>query len=200
MNLTKITAGKNHIPYRIEIESDEKDLISRAQKGDKSAFGVLYRKYYERIYKHLYYSVGNYHDAVDLTSDTFMKAHKGLARFRGDSSLLTWLFQIATRVAIDHTRKKKIIMLPITIFSNLRSKEKDPIDIMEAERLKEMLLKEVQKLPARQKTCFIWRFIEEKSIRETASIMKIKEGTVKALYSIAISKLQKKLKEQFDIN
>jgi len=197
--LTNNTVAVDQKANDLGSESDEKDLILRAQNGDDGAFGVLYRKYYERIYKHLYYSVGNYHDAVDLTSDTFFKAHRGLSKFRGDSSLLTWLFQIATRVAIDFSRKKKIIMLPITVFSNLKSKDKDPIDKIDNERLKEMLFYEVQQLPARQKNCFILRFIEEKSIAETAQIMNIKEGTIKALYSIALSKLQKKLKERFDI-
>ncbi len=71
---------------------------------EKQDFPTIYEKYYPKIVGYLRRLVGD-HDAEDVAQETFVKAAKALDGFRGDSSLSTWLYRIATNAAMDHLRK-----------------------------------------------------------------------------------------------
>ena len=81
------------------------DLVERAQHGDRSALEELYLLHFDRIYSYLHMSVGNRHDAEDLTTQTFVKMLEAIGRFRWRSvPFSAWLFRIAHNLAIDHFR------------------------------------------------------------------------------------------------
>src|SRR3978361_1539089 len=78
-------------------------LVDRAQKGDRSALEELYLLHFDRIYSYLHVSVGNKHDAEDLTTQTFLKMLESIGRFRWQSAPFSaWLFRIAHNLAMDH--------------------------------------------------------------------------------------------------
>src|SRR5438093_2922785 len=85
----------------------ELDLIKRCQNGDSGAFDELVVRYRTRVFGMIYNMVHNEQDAWDLAQDTFVKAWKSIARFRGQSSFFTWIYRIATNVTIDWVRKRK---------------------------------------------------------------------------------------------
>src|SRR3954452_8091732 len=83
-------------------------LVGRAQKGDRSALEELYLIHFDRIYGYLHVSVGNRHDAEDLTTQTFVKMIEAIGRFRWQSAPFSaWLFRIAHNLAMDHFRASK---------------------------------------------------------------------------------------------
>jgi len=84
------------------------EVVRKAQEGDEASFTLLYRWYYAQIYKHLRRMVGNYEDASDLASETFQKAWKGLLGVHDRRKFPNWLYSIATHVALDHLRRKKV--------------------------------------------------------------------------------------------
>src|SRR5512132_2749305 len=83
-------------------------LVARAQAGDRGALEELYLLHFDRIYSYLHVSVGNKHDAEDLTTQTFLKMLESIGRFRWQSAPFSaWLFRIAHNLAMDHFRASK---------------------------------------------------------------------------------------------
>src|SRR5690242_21857703 len=85
-----------------------RELVARGQQGDRDALEELYLIHFDRIYSYLHVSVGNRHDAEDLTMQTFMKMLDSIGRFRWQSAPFSaWLFRIAHNLAMDHFRAGK---------------------------------------------------------------------------------------------
>ena len=87
----------------------ESILISRAQKGDKRSVSLLVNKYSSRIYAVAFRLMKNEEDAEDVLQETFIIMLNKLDTFEGKSSLYTWLYRVATNVALGKLRKKKNI-------------------------------------------------------------------------------------------
>src|SRR6476660_9693675 len=84
------------------------ELVSRAQQGDRGALEELYLEHFDRIYGYLHMTVGNRHDAEDLTTQTFLKMLESIGRFRwGTAPFSAWLFRIAHNLAMDHFRARR---------------------------------------------------------------------------------------------
>ena len=85
--------------------ADLRRLVEFAQQGDREALEALYLLHFDRIYSYLHMSVGNRHDAEDLTTQTFTKMLESIKRFRWQSAPFSaWLFRIAHNLAMDHFR------------------------------------------------------------------------------------------------
>src|SRR5438132_13581492 len=83
-------------------------LVERGQQGERGALEELYLIHFDRIYSYLHMSVGNKHDAEDLTTQTFLKMLESINRFRWQSAPFSaWLFRIAHNLAMDHFRARK---------------------------------------------------------------------------------------------
>ena len=83
-------------------------LVERAQQGDRDALEELYLIHFDRIYSYLHVSVGNRHDAEDLTTQTFLKMLESIGSFRWQSAPFSaWLFRIAHNLAMDHFRARR---------------------------------------------------------------------------------------------
>ncbi len=96
-----------HAPARPARESTEEGrrLVERAQGGDRTALEELYLLHFDRIYSYLHMSVGNRHDAEDLTTQTFLKMLESIKQFRWKAAPFSaWLFRIAHNLAMDHFR------------------------------------------------------------------------------------------------
>src|SRR6266550_6012600 len=85
-----------------------KRLVERGQQGNKEALEELYLLHFDRIYSYLHMSVGNRHDAEDLTTQTFLKMLESIKRFTWQSAPFSaWLFRIAHNLAMDHFRANR---------------------------------------------------------------------------------------------
>ena len=85
-----------------------RDLVARGQQGDRDAFEELYLIHFDLIYSYLHVSVGNRHDAEDLTTQTFLKMLEKMGSFRRQSAPFSaWLFRIAHNLAMDHFRARR---------------------------------------------------------------------------------------------
>src|SRR5207302_2822384 len=86
-------------------QEDMRALVERAQAGDRDALEELYLLHFDRVYSYLHMSVGNRHDAEDLTMKTFLRMLESINRFRWQSvPFSAWLFRIAHNLAMDHFR------------------------------------------------------------------------------------------------
>ncbi len=82
-------------------------LLERARQGDRSAFGGLYRRNYPRVVRRLMYLIGPDCAVLDLVQETFLRAYRGLGRYRGEASFSTWVLGIATNMARTHYRRRR---------------------------------------------------------------------------------------------
>ena len=88
--------------------SEEDRLLARqAQAGDREAFEQLVYRHDRDILRLAFHMLGNREEAQEVFQDTFLKAYRSLSRFRSDSSFYTWIYRIATNVALDRLRKRK---------------------------------------------------------------------------------------------
>src|SRR3954467_7694712 len=89
-------------------ERQMQELVTRAQEGDRNALEELYLEHFDRIYSYLHMTVGNRHDAEDLTTQTFLRMLESIGKFRwGAAPFSAWLFRIAHNLAMDHFRSRR---------------------------------------------------------------------------------------------
>jgi RNA polymerase sigma-70 factor, ECF subfamily len=92
------------------LSADDPHLIAECLKGDTAAFGVLVRRYQERLYNSVYRLADNAEDAQDIVQEAFLNAYQSLHSFKGDSLFFTWLYRIAVNTAISLRRKRRVLV------------------------------------------------------------------------------------------
>ena len=168
--------------------------------NNEEVFSELVRDYSERVYWHVRRLVNSHEDADDLVQEIFLKIWQALPSFRGEASLSTWVYRIATNEALNHLRREKV--RSALRFSSLdaemeRRIDDDPyFDGTSAER---ELSKAVARLPEKQRQVFVMRWWDELSYEEIASITGTSVGALKASYHIAKEKITAALGEQLNL-
>lgn len=170
--------------------SDPKELVEAAKKGDKDAFGEIYRLFISRIYRFIYYLVYDESLAEDITQDTFIKAWKSLPRFSLEKGTMqAYLFTIARNLVIDNQRKKRNISLTEAVASDFETGEN-----LEKSYLKEeergLVREALSSLDASEKQIVILRYFEEFSYAEIAGVVGKNEGAIRVGVHRALAKLK----------
>ncbi|MEX2381518.1 MAG: sigma-70 family RNA polymerase sigma factor [Opitutales bacterium] len=179
-------------------------FIEKVKNGDVAAYNHLIRKYRERLYSVIYNLTSNREDAADLTQEAFIKAFKGIHKFRGQSSFFTWLYRIAVNATLSHLKKNRMrrffsfetvheemkaseIVDALSVKSNL---DRDTV----VKELQEKLNEALQTLSIKHRTVVVLFEIEGLSHQEIADITKTSVGTVRSRLHYAKRELQAKLK------
>ena len=188
------------------MENTDKSLIDAHCKGDTAAFGELVRRYGNGLLGYLIRMSRNRHDAEDLFQETFKRVHEKAHTFRG-SSFKSWLFTIATRVAVDGMRRRKrmrIVSLNQRLdCTNPDSEGLDAVAVaddsyepsQEAAKTEqtEQVRQAVQLLPERQRATLVLAYYQQLSYPEVARILGCSVGTVKTQMFRALRTLAQKL-------
>ncbi len=172
---------------------DEKTLIKRAQKGDLEAFGTIYKKYFQKLYRYCKFNTKNDEHAKDICQETFVKALKKIKDFKTDGqwSIQAFLFTIARNLIIDATRKKKEFALEE--FENLP----DQSDLYEEQDRKDDIKRVrtvLSKLEEVERQIILLRYFEEMSSQEVAHILGIKDGALR----VRTFRVMQKMKDIFE--
>ena len=172
-------------------------LVARAQEGDRDALEELYLIHFDRIYSYLHVSVGNRHDAEDLTTQTFLKMLESIGRFRWQSAPFSaWLFRIAHNLAMDHFRATKRWQPEETV------PEPDADDSTSAEAGalesigRKSMLELIEELSPEQQQVLTLKFVFNFANAEVATILGKTEGAIKSLQHRALVSLQKQLERR----
>jgi RNA polymerase sigma-70 factor, ECF subfamily len=169
-----------------------RDLVERAQLGDRSALEELYLIHFDRIYSYLHMSVGSRHDAEDLTTQTFVKMLESIGRFRWQSvPFSAWLFRIAHNLAMDHFRARRRWQPEEEIPEPAGSEENSAEEQALASIGDATLLELIARLSPEQRQVLTLKFVFRFSNGEAAAILEKTEGAVKSLQHRALVSLQK---------
>jgi RNA polymerase sigma-70 factor (ECF subfamily) len=172
-------------------------LVDRAQKGDRDALEELYLIHFDRIYSYLHVSVGNRHDAEDLTTQTFLKMLESIGKFRWQSAPFSaWLFRIAHNLAMDHFRATKRWQPE----EEVPEPEPDESTSAEAGALESIgrksMLELIDDLSPEQQQVLTLKFVFNFANAEAATILGKTEGAIKSLQHRALASLQKQLEKR----
>jgi RNA polymerase sigma-70 factor (ECF subfamily) len=171
-------------------ELDEPALIAACLAGRREAFDIIVERHRRAVYQLCYRFVGNHEDASDLSQDVFIRAFRGLARFRGQSSLGTWLYRIAVNVSLNKVSTKQPSTEPIDARPHLDSKAIDAAaELLRGERAAQVR-RAIARLPKKQRATVILRVYHELSHEEIAGILGSSVGAVKANFFHALAKLR----------
>jgi len=178
----------------IGMMSIEKDIVSRAIKGDGEAFAQLYERYFDGIYRYVYVRLGDQSEAEDLTQEVFVKALEAIGHYKQRNlPFAPWLFRIAHNQVIDYFRKQgKMEKVPLEDDITLVSSS-NPALAAERELEIEELINNVEKLSPAQREVISLRFGAELSVAEAAKVLGKNEGTVKALQYNGVMALKRML-------
>jgi RNA polymerase sigma-70 factor (ECF subfamily) len=172
---------------------DEEQLVAACLAGQRQAFDIIVERHRRTVYQLCYRFVGNHEDARDLSQDIFVRAYKGLPRFRGHSSLGTWLYRIGVNVCLNWVNVKRPMTETIDAGPHLDPRAKDPAEeLVRGERAAEVRAA-IAQLPKKQRATVILRIYHELSHEEIAGILGSSVGAVKANFFHALGNLKRLL-------
>jgi RNA polymerase sigma-70 factor (ECF subfamily) len=186
-------------------------LVDRFKNGDASAFDEMVSRYWGRIYSMVHQLLRNSEDAEEVTQDAFIRAHRGLVNFRGESAFSTWLFQIATNLARNRywywwrRKRDKSVSLdaPVsadnttTLADIIPAEVETPDDITVTREFVSRIGTGMERLGAKHREILILRNVKNHSYEEIAAILGISVGTVKSRIARARESLRSKLGDDY---
>lgn len=185
-------------------------LVLQAQKGDTAAFDALVGRYRSRIFGMIYNMVHNEQDAWDLAQDSFVKAWKSIARFRGQSSFYTWIYRIVMNVTIDSLRKKQVKGGGAEFDDAIQLRDIDPAsrtvpkadalphEQMEQAEIQRRIDSAIAELTPEHRAVILMKEIEGMQYHEMAESLGCSIGTVMSRLFYARKKLQTSLRDVYE--
>jgi len=186
---------------------DDRALVKAAQKGDADAFRQLVERYQRRVYQLAVGMVKDLDEAMDIAQETFVRVHRYLPSFKGDSSFFTWTYRIATNLSLDAVRRRgrgeRVPLRPGDAEEAEIEAAMDPPSAALAgpqraalnEELKQKLGEALESLSGNHRAILLLREVEGLSYEELSKALGIRKGTVMSRLFHARLKMQKKLRE-----
>jgi RNA polymerase sigma-70 factor, ECF subfamily len=182
------------VPEEAPTAAEIRGLVERAQTGDRDALEELYLMHFDRIFSYLQMTVGNRHDAEDLTNQTFVKMLESIESFEWRKvPISAWLFRIAHNLAMDHFRANKRWQpeeeVPEPDPGERSAAEEEALESIGRQSMLEM----IGKLSHEQQQVLTLKFVFNFSNAEAATILGKTEGAIKSLQHRALASLQRQL-------
>jgi RNA polymerase sigma-70 factor, ECF subfamily len=181
-------------------------LLEATRTGDEDAFAELVGRYRNQITSYIYRMTSDYDGAVDLAQETFVRVYRAADRYQQSHAFSTYIYRIATNLAISELRKRKrrrLVSLTGFFQSNdgAETREFNPPDerplqdteMVDAER-RNAVQRAISTLPEKYRAPLILRDVDGRSYEEIARILDTSEGTVKSRISRARGFLREKMK------
>jgi RNA polymerase sigma-70 factor (ECF subfamily) len=178
-------------------ETSDVELIARARAGDDRAFGALVERYQGAVAATVIGMLGRGDDADDVGQETFIRFHRALDRFRGESSLKTYLVHIAMNLSLNALKRRRRSLLRFV------SRDEHDVDLPEprigpdgdvdVNELQFFVQHAVARLGEKHRAVVVLRLFQDYSTRETAQILGVPEGTVLSRLSRAMKDLEAQL-------
>src|SRR5215213_8742449 len=193
----------HHVP---DANLSDHALIEAAKNGDEAAFAVIVSRYRSPITNYLYRFLNDYEEAVDLAQETFVRVYFALERYHTEFAFSTYIYRIATNLAISEIRKRKRRTL-LSLTGLFQSGEDETSEFQlpdkrslqdadfEEDELSQTIARAIETLPPKYRLPVILRDVEGKSYEEVAAILELGLGTTKSRISRGRGLLKDKLKD-----
>ena len=173
------------------MKKEEAHIIQEILKGKTEQYEYFLDRYGQQVFVLVDRIVSCQEDAEELTQDVFLKAFQQLSSFKAESSFSTWIYRIATNIAISAVRKKRndVLRLDDSVFANLSDTQVDAALEDESEEQMERLQQAMNQLEADERALITLYYLEEKPLAEVAFILGMTEGNAK----VKLHRIRKKL-------
>lgn len=158
------------------IQSEDAQLVGRAQRGDRKSFSELVRRHQVTVYRVCYRILGNHQDAEDAAQEAFIRAYSKLESFHGRSAFKTWMTRLAVNVSLNELERRRWTA-PLTEEHESRAPRPDA-EVIRAEAATE-LQAALQRIAPNHRAAVVLRDLEGMSYREIAEHLEIPDGTAK---------------------
>lgn len=167
-------------------------LVARAQRGERGAFDELVRRHQRGLWRLVRRYLTRDADAADVVQQAFVRAYRGLARFRGEASVRSWLYRIGINVALNHVRDHAREQPSDTAGEEVAIAAAAPRALMAAERAA-ALRTAVAALPPKQRLVLELRVFDDLAFREVAALAECTENAAKVSFHYAVKRLREVL-------
>ena len=182
----------------------DRQLVERVRAGEVNAFNFLVLRYQHRVAGLISRFVQNPQEIEDISQETFIKAYRALAQFRGDSSFYTWLYQIAVNTAKNHlaSRNRRLMLASVDVDEAENAETApalcdiaDPESEAEMENLRAVIDAAIEELPEELRTAFTLREFSGMSYEQITEVMDCPVGTVRSRIFRAREAIDRKIAE-----
>lgn len=183
--------------------NNDKELVKRAQNGDKRAYDLLIQKYQHKVINLVSRYVHDSHEAQDVAQEAFIKAYRGLKNFRGEAAFYTWLYRIAVNSAknylLSRSRKQSDYHVDVEDAEyyeegSILRDQGTPEHVLLSEELEKTVFDAISDLPEDLKTAITLRELEGMSYEQIAEAMSCPIGTVRSRIFRAREAIDKQVK------
>jgi RNA polymerase sigma-70 factor (ECF subfamily) len=183
--------------HATQSDNAERELIMRAQRGDRAAFKALYESYRDRVYNIIFYSMGDELASEDILQIVFIKIYRGLPGFRFEASLATWIYRITLNECLNQQQRRGAQYVPFEAIlgSDDEFDSAAPPDIEHADKeRREIIQRALMELPPKLRDVIALKYLEGLSYEEIAAVLGCAPGTVASRLSRALEKLETRLR------
>ena len=177
-------------------ECEEAALVRACLDGRTEAFDVIVERHSRAVYRLCYRFVGRHEDATDLSQDVFLRAYRGLRRFRGDSSLATWLYRIGVNVCLNKLSIRTPMLTALDETAAVPARGEDAAGAVLREERARQVRAAVARLPRKQRATLILRVYQDLTHKQIAGVLQTSENAVKANFFHALGSLKRALAKQ----
>jgi RNA polymerase sigma-70 factor (ECF subfamily) len=178
-----------------EAGDDAAPLLTRLRAGDAYAFEELVRAYQHRVFGVAFRMLGNAAEAEEMAQETFLRAHRGLAEFRGDAKLSTWLYAITSRLCLNRlaSGERSMTRAGDAGLMQIPNEAGGPDVVLDQTELEAALHRAIAELPDERRIVVVLRDLEGLSYEEIAEALDLPTGTVRSRLHRARLDLKDKL-------
>ena len=193
-------------------EVEDHELVEAVKAGDRRAFQTLFQRYERKVYAVAYGFLRNQEDALDVVQEAFIKVHRYLPNFEGQSSFYTWLYRIVANLCIDHLRRSgrkrdvefddrlrhdgdqpeaAVALVPISALG-------DPAEAVKNKEILAAVEESLAHLSDKHRAVIVMRELQGLSYADMAKTMNCSKGTIMSRLFHARRNMQKLLKDRLD--
>jgi RNA polymerase sigma-70 factor (ECF subfamily) len=187
----KETSGTEESAQARLDRDEEKQLVQRAVEKDQAAFAELYDRHVVRVYRHIYYLVGDAREAEDLTAQTFLKAWEAIGRYKERGApIVAWLLRIAHNLTVSYLRSKRDHSELDDGYID-QKRAGNPEEVLEQSSDEKSVREAVMQLRDEQRQVIMLRFVEEMGYQEVAQMIGKSVPAVRVIQHRALGNLRK---------
>jgi RNA polymerase sigma-70 factor (ECF subfamily) len=192
-SIAQILGQTRSAEWQLSVAGPTDAELVAAALADPSAFDALVERHRRNVYHVCYRFVGNHEDASDLTQEVFLRAFRALGRFKGQSSVGTWLYRIAVNVSLNRVSVKTPPSEPIDARQHVDTRSDTPTEQVLRHERATRVRAAIAKLPRKQRASVILRMYHDMSHQEIAETLGSTVGAVKANVFHGLRNLKKLL-------